>query len=196
MRFNSPPNWPPSPPGWTPPPDWRPDPSWPPPPPGWQLWVDDTPPSNKKGLIIGGIAAAWWSSSGWCLPSSSFRDTPQVTVTSHDLGANSAADDEDEIKDVVKSYEDAWNDGDFDIRPDRLREDQGRRRVQRERLPHLHVSGTANTTSSSRASTSTGTKRRQRSRTGATAQTTSTSSARTATGSGATSSRSPRIAAT
>jgi Domain of unknown function (DUF4190)/Septum formation len=40
-RLNPPPGWPPVPPGFTPPPGWRPDPSWPPVPPGWQLWVDD-----------------------------------------------------------------------------------------------------------------------------------------------------------
>ena len=37
--LNTPPNWPPPPPGWSPEPGWQPDPSWPPPPPGWQLWI-------------------------------------------------------------------------------------------------------------------------------------------------------------
>jgi Excalibur calcium-binding domain len=42
-RYNPPPNWPASPPGWTPPPDWEPDPAWGPPPYGWQLWVEVSP---------------------------------------------------------------------------------------------------------------------------------------------------------
>jgi membrane protease YdiL (CAAX protease family) len=37
--WRSPPNWPPAPPGWTPPVGWRPPPEWPPPPPGWAFWV-------------------------------------------------------------------------------------------------------------------------------------------------------------
>lgn len=36
--WQSPPNWPPAPPGWTPPPGWLPPPTWPPPPAGWQWW--------------------------------------------------------------------------------------------------------------------------------------------------------------
>lgn len=61
MRFNPPPNWPPSPPGWTPEPDWQPDPAWGPPPPGWQLWIDETtpapyppqqPPKSRKVLWL------------------------------------------------------------------------------------------------------------------------------------------------
>ena len=44
LRFNPAPGWPPPPPGFVPPPHWRPDPSWPPAPPGWQLWVDDSAP--------------------------------------------------------------------------------------------------------------------------------------------------------
>jgi uncharacterized protein DUF4190/putative regulator of septum formation len=47
LRFNPAPGWPPPPPGFVPPPDWRPDPAWPPAPPGWQLWVsDDTVPEG------------------------------------------------------------------------------------------------------------------------------------------------------
>jgi hypothetical protein len=57
MRFNPPPNWPPAPPGWTPPPGWQPDPSWPPIPPGWQLWVPDAP-RRKTGLIVAAALAA------------------------------------------------------------------------------------------------------------------------------------------
>lgn len=42
MRFNPPPNWPPSPAGWAPPAHWAPPADWPAPPYGWQLWVEDT----------------------------------------------------------------------------------------------------------------------------------------------------------
>ena len=41
FRFNPPPGWPASVPGWTPPPGWQPDPSWPQPPPGWRFWLPD-----------------------------------------------------------------------------------------------------------------------------------------------------------
>lgn len=41
LVFNSPPNWPTAPQGWTPPQDWQPDPAWGPAPDGWQFWVDD-----------------------------------------------------------------------------------------------------------------------------------------------------------
>lgn len=50
QHFNPPPGWPPVPPGWTPPPDWKPDPAWPEPPTGWQLWVDKP---------LGGQAIPW-----------------------------------------------------------------------------------------------------------------------------------------
>jgi hypothetical protein len=50
LRFNPPPNWPPLPPGWTPPTGWTPHPSWPPPPDGWQLWIVD---SGVAGIIPG-----------------------------------------------------------------------------------------------------------------------------------------------
>src|SRR5437660_1409617 len=38
-RFNAPPGWPPTPPGFVPPSDWHPDPSWPAAPPAWQWWI-------------------------------------------------------------------------------------------------------------------------------------------------------------
>jgi len=109
MRFNSPPNWPTPPPGWVPPPDWRPDPSWPPPPPGWQVWVDDTPTGSKKGLIIGLVAAALVVIIGGVLAVSIFtKDAPQVTVS------KPTKSDEEQIKDVVEKFQDAWNASDFD----------------------------------------------------------------------------------
>jgi membrane protease YdiL (CAAX protease family) len=42
--WRSPPNWPPPPPGWSPPLGWRPPRSWPPEPPGWSFWQQRTPP--------------------------------------------------------------------------------------------------------------------------------------------------------
>jgi hypothetical protein len=41
-RFNTPPNWPKVPPGWSPPANWQPPANWPAPPPAWQFWVEDT----------------------------------------------------------------------------------------------------------------------------------------------------------
>jgi hypothetical protein len=41
LRFNPPPGWPATKPGWSPPPGWQPDPSWPQAPQGWQFWVPD-----------------------------------------------------------------------------------------------------------------------------------------------------------
>jgi hypothetical protein len=38
--YNSPPNWPPPPPGWMPEPGWKPHATWGPAPPGWQFWID------------------------------------------------------------------------------------------------------------------------------------------------------------
>ena len=44
-RFNPPPDWPPAPPGWSPPAGWRPPPGWPPVPTGWALWIEVDSPS-------------------------------------------------------------------------------------------------------------------------------------------------------
>ncbi|MDO0973217.1 hypothetical protein [Mycolicibacterium frederiksbergense] len=57
MRFNPPPNWPPVPPGWTPPAGWQPDPSWPPPPQGWPLWVPEGTSGGRTWLILGAVGA-------------------------------------------------------------------------------------------------------------------------------------------
>src|SRR5215472_10417982 len=51
-RFNPAPNWPAPPPGWVPPPGWRPSPEWPAPPPGWQLWIDDTAPASSPAVVF------------------------------------------------------------------------------------------------------------------------------------------------
>jgi hypothetical protein len=111
MRFNPPPNWPPAPPGWTPPPDWRPDPSWPPLPPGWPLWVPDATRS-KTGLIIGAIAATLLIGIGAVVAvvvvnkASTVPGTPTTTV-------EAAKSDEDLVREVVDQFEQAWNDEDF-----------------------------------------------------------------------------------
>jgi hypothetical protein len=109
MRFNSPPNWPAPPPGWVPPPDWRPDPSWPAPPPGWQVWVDDTPPSNNKPLIIGGIAALLVVIIGVVVAVLWFTEDVRTTTAT-----TPPKSDQEQVKDVVKTYQDAWNDSNFD----------------------------------------------------------------------------------
>lgn len=48
-RFQSPPNWPPIPPGWAPPAGWHPDPAWGPAPPGWEFWVPLDPGRGPFG---------------------------------------------------------------------------------------------------------------------------------------------------
>ena len=48
LRFNAPPGWPPMPPGWLPPPDWKPDPTWPAPPQGWLFVIDDLAPAADQ----------------------------------------------------------------------------------------------------------------------------------------------------
>jgi hypothetical protein len=111
MRFNPPPNWPPAPPGWTPPPGWQPDASWPPVPPGWQLWVSD-PPRRKTGLIIAAaLAATLLVVVGVVVAIAMTRDTPQVTVTPPTT--TNELSDEQQIEDVVSRFQDAWNDEDF-----------------------------------------------------------------------------------
>jgi hypothetical protein len=78
------------------------------------MWVDDTPPSNKKGLIIGAIAAALVLVVGAVIAFSIFsKGTPDVTV-SKPTSTNDKSENENQIKDVVKKFQDAWNDSDFD----------------------------------------------------------------------------------
>jgi hypothetical protein len=116
MRFNPPPNWPPAPPGWTPPPDWRPDPSWPPLPPGWPLWVPDAP-RRKTGLIIGALALTLLIVVGVVIAVvATSNNSADITVT---RPTTPSADkpkpsDEDQLRDVVDQFEQSWNDKDFD----------------------------------------------------------------------------------
>ena len=44
-QFNTPPNWPANPPGWSPEPGWQPDPAWGPAPDGWLWWVPAQSPA-------------------------------------------------------------------------------------------------------------------------------------------------------
>jgi hypothetical protein len=112
MRFNPPPSWPPAPPGWTPPPDWQPDPSWPPLPPGWPLWVPDAP-RRKTGLIIGALAAALLVGVGVVVAIVAATRTPDITVTPTSTTEEEKSDEE-QLRDVVDQFEQAWNDEDVD----------------------------------------------------------------------------------
>jgi hypothetical protein len=125
MRFNPPPNWPPAPPGWTPPPDWRPDPSWPPLPPGWPLWVPDAP-RRKTGLIIGALAVTLLIGIGAVIAivaaSTNSADIAVARSTSTSV-AGPEPTDEDQVRDVVDRFEQSWNDADFDALSELLCED-------------------------------------------------------------------------
>jgi hypothetical protein len=112
MRFNPPPNWPPAPPGWTPPPGWQPDAAWPPLPPGWPLWVPDAP-RRKTGLVIGALAAALFIAVGGVVAIVVTTRTPNITVTPTST-TEEAKSDEDQVRDVVDQFEQAWNDEDID----------------------------------------------------------------------------------
>jgi len=105
MRFNAPPNWPAPPPGWTPPPGWQPDPSWPRPPPGWQLWVPDEAPRRRKGLLIGAIVAA-------------VALVAIVAVVRFLVLRDVKPSDEEQIRSVLTSEYEAWNNSDWDKRWD------------------------------------------------------------------------------
>jgi len=112
MRFNPPPNWPPAPPGWTPPPGWQPDPSWPPVPPGWQLWVEDRPARGKAALIIGALVATLLIVVGVVVAIVVTRPTPDVTVKPA-TPTQTEQTDEQQIEAVVEKFQSAWNERDF-----------------------------------------------------------------------------------
>jgi hypothetical protein len=114
MRFNPPPNWPPAPPGWTPPPGWQPDPSWPPPPPGWPLWVPDAPSGRKNGLIIGSLVAVLSLVVAGVIAVVLLRSPSETSGAKSTQTSASQATDEQQIKDAVKAFEEAWNDRNFD----------------------------------------------------------------------------------
>ena len=112
MRFNPPPNWPPAPPGWTPPPDWRPDPAWPPLPPGWQLWVPEGSGRRKTGLIIGALAATLLLAVGVGVAIVASNRNADITVTPTTTTQEEETDEE-QIEAVVQQFAQAWNDEDF-----------------------------------------------------------------------------------
>lgn len=71
MKFNTPPNWPDAPEGWTPDPGWTPEPTWPAPPKGWAFWLNDYdvpiegpagyyggPVKSKRGKVLAGALIA------------------------------------------------------------------------------------------------------------------------------------------
>ncbi len=111
MRFNPPPTWPSTPPGWTPPPGWQPDASWPPLPPGWPLWVPDAP-RRRTGLVIGALAAVVLLAVG-CVAAIVATRAHHITGTPTTTTAE-AKSDEDQVRDVVDRFEQAWNDEDID----------------------------------------------------------------------------------
>jgi hypothetical protein len=97
MRFNPPPNWPPVPPGWTPPAGWQPDPSWPPPPPGWPLWVAGN--TSRTGLILGSVGAVLLIAVGAVITVAVTRDGPTAgPVVEPTTTTAEALSDEDQIE--------------------------------------------------------------------------------------------------
>jgi hypothetical protein len=113
MRFNPPPNWPPAPPGWTPPPGWQPDRSWPPLPPGWPLWVPE-PRRRKTGLILGALAATLLIAVGVVVAIVAANRTATTAAPTTGTPTGTAAQtDEEQIEVVVEKYAQAWNDEDF-----------------------------------------------------------------------------------
>ncbi len=57
MKYNPPPGWPSSPPGWKPPPGWSPPPSWPRVPPGWRFWTRAW--YERPWVIVAGLFAGF-----------------------------------------------------------------------------------------------------------------------------------------
>ena len=119
MRFNPPPNWPPAPPGWTPPPDWQPDASWPPVPPDWPLWVPEewVPEGSgrrKTGLVIGALVAALLIGVGVVAAIVAANRSPNIAVATATTTTEETKSDETQLRDVVQQFEQAWNDEDFD----------------------------------------------------------------------------------
>jgi hypothetical protein len=92
MRFNPPPNW----------------------PPGWPLWVPDARRRNT-GLVVGGLAAALLVIVGVVVAivattnGSAGITVGRPTATSLDVPAPT---DEQQVRDVIDQFEQAWNDED------------------------------------------------------------------------------------
>ena len=115
MRFNPPPNWPPVPPGWTPPTGWQPDPSWPPPPAGWPLWVPEGRSRRRTGLILGAAGAVALIAIAAVIGIAVTRDAPPMNpVAAPTTITTAASSDEDQIEEVVAQFQKAWNEREFD----------------------------------------------------------------------------------
>lgn len=115
MRFNPPPNWPPVPPGWTPPAGWQPDPSWPPPPPGWPLWVQTGSTGRRTALILGSVAAVLLIAVAAVVTVAVTRDGPTAGPNGTPTTTTAAAlSDEEQIEKVVEQFQQAWNNQEFD----------------------------------------------------------------------------------
>ncbi|MBJ7466387.1 MAG: hypothetical protein JHD38_22305 [Mycolicibacterium sp.] len=115
MRFNPPPNWPPVPPGWTPPAGWQPDPSWPPPPQGWPLWVPERTSGGRNGLILGAVGAVLLVAVAAVITVAVTRDKPSGGPIGGPPTTTAAAlSDEDQIEKVVAQFEQAWNGQEYD----------------------------------------------------------------------------------
>lgn len=115
MRFNPPPNWPPVPPGWTPPAGWQPDPSWPPPPQGWPLWVPEGTSGGRTWLILGAVGAVLLIAVAAVITVAATRDKPAGgPVSSPPPSTAAALSDEDQIEKVVAQFEKAWNGQEYD----------------------------------------------------------------------------------
>lgn len=114
MRFNPPPNWPPVPPGWTPPAGWHPDPSWPPPPAGWPLWVPERNPGRRTAVILGAVVAVLLIAGAAVVTVAVTRDGQSAGTHGAPPTTASALSDEDQIEKVVAQFEQAWNGQEFD----------------------------------------------------------------------------------
>jgi hypothetical protein len=113
MHFNQPPNWPPAPPGWTPPAGWVPDPSWPPPPPGWRLWVPEPSSSatRRRTLLAAALAVALLIGVGVIAIGATSVHSVAGTPTRQ---PGPPPSDEDLVRAVVDRFEQTWNAEDFD----------------------------------------------------------------------------------
>lgn len=115
MRFNPPPNWPPVPPGWTPPAGWQPDPSWPPPPQGWPLWVPEGKSGGRNGLILGSVGAVLLIAVAAVVTVAVTRHKPPGgPISAPPTSTVAALSDEDQIEKVVAQFEQAWNGQEYD----------------------------------------------------------------------------------
>lgn len=114
MRFNPPPNWPPAPPGWTPPADWRPDPSWPPSPAGWPLWLPERRSGRRTALVLGSVAAALLVAATAVIGIAMARDGQSTGARGDQPTTAPARSDEDQIETTVAQFQQAWNGEEYD----------------------------------------------------------------------------------